>query len=127
MCYWICSGRAKLADFGLSTLKTSSASTTAGGFKGTVLWSAPELFKRGAKATIFSDIYSLGMVLWELASRKIPFADAKNPVIATTWVKSRGKGVSRKKHPKEFKQLIESCWDKEPSKGPTTDKSRSKV
>ena len=38
-------GHAKLADFGLSTLKTSSARTTAGGFKGTVLWSAPELFK----------------------------------------------------------------------------------
>ena len=55
-------GRAKLADFGLSTLKTSSASTTAGGFKGTPLWSAPELFKRGAKATAAADLYALAMV-----------------------------------------------------------------
>ena len=82
-------GRAKLADFGLSTLKTSSASTTAGGFKGTVLWSAPELFKRGAKATTAADIYSLAMVLWELASRQIPFADAATPAIAADWVKDR--------------------------------------
>ena len=115
-------GHAKLADFGLSTLKTSSASTTAGGFKGTVLWSAPELFRRGAKATIFSDMYSLGMVLWELASRKIPFADAENPMIAMDWVKSGEKEVIPEETPKEFKQLIESCWDKEPSKRPTADK-----
>jgi serine/threonine protein kinase len=112
------SGRAKLADFGLSTLKTSSASTTAGGFKGTVLWSAPELFKRGAKATVFSDIYSLGMVLWELASRKIPFADAATPAIAATWVAQGEQEIVPEETPQELKQLIESCWDKEPSKRP---------
>ncbi len=114
-------GHAKLADFGLSTLKTSSASTTAGGFKGTVLWSAPELFKRGAKATVFSDMYSLGMVLWELASRKIPFADAATPAIAATWVAQGEQEVVPEETPKEFKQLIESCWDKEPSKRPAAD------
>ncbi len=114
-------GRAKLADFGLSTLKTSSASTTAGGFKGTVLWSAPELFKRGAKATVFSDIYSLGMVLWELASRKIPFADAATPAIAVTWVAQGEQEVTPEETPEKFKQLIQSCWDKEPSKRPTAD------
>ncbi|MBS0350626.1 MAG: protein kinase [Proteobacteria bacterium] len=112
-------GRAKLADFGLSTLKTSSASTTAGGFKGTILWSAPELFKRGAKATVFSDIYSLGMVLWELASRKIPFADAATPAIAATWVAQGEQEIVPEETPKEFKQLIDSCWDKEPSKRPS--------
>lgn len=113
------SGRAKLADFGLSTLKTSSASTTASGFKGTVLWSAPELFKRGAKATVFSDIYSLGMVLWELASRKIPFADAANPMIAMDWVKSGEQEIVPEETPEKLKQLIELCWDKEPAKRPT--------
>ena len=115
-------GHAKLADFGLSTLKTSSASTTAGGFKGTVLWSAPELFERGQKATVFSDIYSLGMILWELASRKIPFADAATPAIAEKWAMRGDREIVPEETPKEFKQLIESCWDKEPSKRPTADK-----
>ena len=98
--------RAKLADFGLSTLKTSSASTTAGGFKGTVLWSAPELFKRGAKASVASDIYSLGMILWELVSRQIPFADAPTTAIAMDWVKSGEQENIPEGTPEEFKALF---------------------
>ena len=74
--------RAKLADFGLSTLKLSSASTTAGGLKGTPRWLSPELFKRGAKATTASDLYALAMIFWELITRQIPFADAPNQEVA---------------------------------------------
>jgi serine/threonine protein kinase len=113
--------RAKLADFGLSTLKTSSASTTAGGFKGTVLWSAPELFKRGAKASVASDIYSLGMILWELVSRQIPFADAATPEIAMDWVKSGEQENIPSGTPEDFKALILDCWDKDPAKRPKAD------
>jgi serine/threonine protein kinase len=113
--------RAKLADFGLSTLKTSSASTTAGGFKGTVLWSAPELFKRGAKANTASDIYSLGMILWELVSRQIPFADAATPAIAMDWVKSGEQENIPTGTPEDFKALILDCWDKDPAKRPQAD------
>ncbi|MBS0351103.1 MAG: protein kinase [Proteobacteria bacterium] len=113
--------RAKLADFGLSTLKTSSASTTAGGFKGTVLWSAPELFKRGAKANTASDIYSLGMILWELVSRQIPFADAATPAIAATWVAQGDQEIVPEGTPREFKSLILDCWDKDPAKRPKAD------
>ncbi|MBS0351026.1 MAG: protein kinase [Proteobacteria bacterium] len=115
------SGRAKLADFGLSTLKTSSVNTMTEGFKGTILWSAPELFKWGAKSSVASDIYSLGMVLWELASRKIPFANAPSAMIAMDWVKLGKQEIVPKETPEEFKQLIKACWDKEPSKRPTAD------
>jgi serine/threonine protein kinase len=113
--------RAKLADFGLSTLKTSSASTTVGGFKGTVLWSAPELFRRGAKANTASDIYSLGMILWELVSRQIPFADAATPAIAATWVAQGDQEIVPEGTPEEFKGLILDCWDKDPAKRPQAD------
>ncbi len=78
--------RAKLADFGLAKVKqeTSSQSTIA---KGTVLWMAPELFKRKAEVTAAADIWSLGMVLWELAAREIPFKDAQNQLQAMAWIK----------------------------------------
>ncbi len=42
---------------------------------GSVRWLAPET---SAKVPVFndkSDVFSLGMVLWEIASRKIPFGD----------------------------------------------------
>ena len=110
--------RAKLADFGLSTLKISSASTTAGGFKGTPLWAAPELFKRGSKATTASDLYALAMVFWELITRQIPFADAPNPAIAIDWVKSGEQETIPESTPEEFKAIILEGWHKDPTQRP---------
>ncbi len=110
--------RAKLADFGLAKVKqeTSSQSTVA---KGTVLWMAPELFKRRAEITTAADIWSLGMVLWELASREIPFKDAQNQLQAATWIKDGEKEEIPSDCPAELKGIIESCWDLTPGKRPT--------
>jgi TPR repeat protein/serine/threonine protein kinase len=114
-------GRAKLADFGLSTLKASSSSDTSGGLKGTVLWTAPELFKRGAKATTASDIYSLAMVLWELASRKVPFAEATSAGVAAAWVAQGEQETIPENAPEEFKSLILESWNKTPEKRPSAE------
>jgi serine/threonine protein kinase len=110
--------RAKLADFGLAKVKqeTSSQSTIA---KGTVLWMAPELFKRKAEVTEAADIWSLGMVLWELASREIPFKDAQNQLQAMGWIKDGEKEEIPSDCPAELKPIIESCWDLMPSQRPT--------
>ncbi|MBS0351037.1 MAG: protein kinase [Proteobacteria bacterium] len=110
--------RAKLADFGLSSLKTSSASTISSGFKGTPLWSAPELFKWGAKATTTSDLYSLAVVFWELITRKIPFAGAPNPTIAIEWVKEGAHEIIPEDTPEEFKAIMLDCWHKTPEQRP---------
>ncbi len=40
---------------------------------GTIQWMAPELFRRNAQFTQKSDIFSLGITFWELASRKFLF------------------------------------------------------
>ena len=109
--------RAKLADFGLAKVKqeTSSQSTIA---KGTVLWMAPELFKRKAEVTAATDIWSLGMVLWELSSREIPFKDAQNQLQAMGWIKDGEKEEIPTDCPAELKAIIESCWDLTPEKRP---------
>jgi len=75
--------RAKLADFGLATIKKETASraysvsktTESGRPKGSLLWMAPELFKRRAKSSKASDVYAYGMVMWEIASHVYPFAE----------------------------------------------------
>ncbi len=110
--------RAKLADFGLAKVKqeTSSQSTLA---KGTVLWMAPELFKRKAEVTAAADIWSLGMVLWELAARQIPFKDAQNQLQAMGWIKDGEKEEIPGDCPPGLKTIIESCWNLMPTERPT--------
>ena len=111
--------RAKLADFGLSTLKLSSTSTTAGGLKGTPRWLSPELFKRGTKATTASDIYALMMIFWELITRQIPFADAASQEVAIQWIMSGEQETIPEGTPEEYKALILEGWDKDPGKRPS--------
>ncbi|XP_026403266.1 serine/threonine-protein kinase EDR1-like isoform X2 [Papaver somniferum] len=63
----------KVGDFGLSPLKhTTFLSTNSG--KGT--WMAPEVI-RNEPANGKADVYSFGVILWELATSKIPWADLK--------------------------------------------------
>ncbi len=111
--------RAKLADFGLSTLKLSSASTTAGGQKGTPRWMSPELFKRGAKATTASDLYALAMIFWELITRQIPFADAANQEVALHWITAGEQEKIPEGTPEEFKAIILEGWHKDPDQRPS--------
>jgi len=58
--------RAKVADFGLSAKKIIGAT-------GTPLWMAPELLRGDSKNTAASDVYSFGIILYEVYSRKDPF------------------------------------------------------
>jgi eukaryotic-like serine/threonine-protein kinase len=75
-------GRIKVLDFGLAkhmtpgeiTLKTQSISTltSEGAIVGTMHYMAPELF-RGEPADARSDVWALGVVLYEIANGKRPF------------------------------------------------------
>ena len=72
-------GVAKLADFGIA--KAVSASTIIGGnnkVMGSVHYFSPEQ-ARGAYVDERSDIYSLGIVLYEMLTGKVPF-DGDNPI-----------------------------------------------
>lgn len=63
---------AKIADFGLTHTRAYSIQSI-GKISPAVAWCAPELF-REEKISEKSDIYSLGMVLWELFTRRKPSA-----------------------------------------------------
>jgi serine/threonine protein kinase len=108
--------RAKLADFGLAKVRISSQSS---GVKGTILWVAPELFNDEPQMTVHSDIYSFGMVLWELASRRLPYAKAPNQITAARWIEKGKKEEIPSDCLPAFKSIIESCWESPPTKRPT--------
>ena len=68
-------GHAKIADFGISRFKDpfkSFISVTHTG--GTPQYMAPELFN-GMRVNEKCDVYSLGCILYECLSRRVPFQD----------------------------------------------------
>lgn len=62
---------AKVGDFGLAQYVVPSPKQYLGGW----LWLAPEVLKENGQYTVESDVYSFAIILWELASRTIPFAE----------------------------------------------------
>lgn len=111
---------AKISDFGMAKLKVETSSSTKTQAKGTIRWQAPELFKRNAQATESSDVYSMGMIFWEMTNRKIPFEDG-NEITVMGWLKDGEKENIPEECPKDFGSLIQECWQA-PSLRPTAQK-----
>ncbi len=68
-------GRVKLMDLGLAWATDARPGT--GGFFGSIAYAAPEIL-RNRPAGKASDLYSLGVVLYELLTGQHPFADVLN-------------------------------------------------
>jgi serine/threonine-protein kinase len=66
-------GAVKLTDFGIARAAGKSSHTATGILKGKVLYMAPE-YARARSLDHRADLYSLGVVLYELASGKRPFS-----------------------------------------------------
>lgn len=64
--------RAKVTDFGIALAATSSTITNAGSIIGSVHYFAPEQ-ARGGYTDEKSDLYSLGIVMYEMATGRVPF------------------------------------------------------
>lgn len=65
-------GRVKITDFGIATALNSNELTQTNSVMGSVHYLPPEQ-ANGSGATIKSDIYSLGILMFELLTGKIPF------------------------------------------------------
>jgi len=70
----------KVSDFGLAKWKHEAATETATGTRREpVAYMAPEVLKDANVArTVKYDVYSFGILLWELLAGKRPFEDGKD-------------------------------------------------
>ena len=65
-------GLAKVADFGVAKAEELSTITLTGSFFGTLQYAAPERFE--GEGDIRSDIYSVGIILYQMLTGTVPFA-----------------------------------------------------
>lgn len=107
---------AKLSDFGLSKTRATSVKTTLRKSEAT-RWLAPECFTRGGVYTAQSDIYSYGVILWELVTGKRPYAGATDAEIPERTIKGKRDTLDGISEP--YASLIKGCWTIDPAKRPT--------
>ncbi|CAN6975913.1 unnamed protein product [Brassica oleracea var. botrytis] len=105
----------KIADFGIAC--EEEYCDMLADDPGTYRWMAPEMIKRkphGRKA----DVYSFGLVLWEMVAGAIPYEDM-NPIQAAFAVVHKNiRPAVPGDCPAAMKALIEQCWSVAPDKRP---------
>ncbi|KAL0347929.1 UNVERIFIED_CONTAM: Serine/threonine-protein kinase EDR1 [Sesamum angustifolium] len=106
----------KVGDFGLSRLKHNtflSSKSTAG----TPEWMAPEVL-RNEPSNEKCDVYSFGVILWELATLKLPWS-GMNPmqVVGAVGFQNRRLDIPKEVDPL-VARIIWECWQTDPNLRP---------
>jgi len=122
------SGRVKVADFGLAEVKLMQAKPMAIGeegsgkdapmvIEGSIPWMAPECF-RNESYTEKADIYSFGVILWELLTGQPPWK-SMSPWAITFQVGLKGRRLEiPNSAPGTMRKLMEQCFLDEPTARP---------
>ncbi len=116
-------GRAVVLDFGLAkrelmedegtTESLSIAATATGVIMGTPTYLSPEVLQ-GGRATAQSDIWALGVVLYDMASGNLPFQGRSIAELCGAILKDTPEPLSERVHP-GLRAVIQRCLAKEPS------------
>ena len=108
-------GTVKLSDFGIAVANDAMQITHKNAVLGSVHYLAPEL-SRGKQATMQSDIYSLGIVFYELLTGDVPFKGETPVQVALKHIKEEIPSV-RRFNP-EIPQSVENIIIKSTAKNP---------
>jgi serine/threonine protein kinase len=113
----------KISDFGLSLHLTKDL--VCRGFKGNVKYSPPEILRARYDKTISiypysekTDVYSFGLMLWELVSLKQLFPTIKGKEELTRHVLAGFRPPLEPDWPVSLQELLALCWHQDPDKRP---------
>lgn len=107
----------KVGDLGLSKVKCQTL--ISGGVRGTLPWMAPELLN-GSSSLVSEkvDVFSFGIVMWELLTGEEPYADLHYGAIIGGIVSNTLRPPVPESCDPEWRLLMERCWSAEPSERP---------
>ncbi|XP_065113153.1 mitogen-activated protein kinase kinase kinase 7 isoform X2 [Paramisgurnus dabryanus] len=105
----------KICDFGTACdIQTHMTNN-----KGSAAWMAPEVFE-GNNYSEKCDVFSWGIILWEVITRRKPFDEIGGPAFRIMWAVHRGTRPPLIKNlPKPIESLMTRCWSKDPSQRPS--------
>uniref|UniRef100_A0A667XXB0 Mitogen-activated protein kinase kinase kinase 7 n=1 Tax=Myripristis murdjan TaxID=586833 RepID=A0A667XXB0_9TELE len=111
----------KICDFGTACdIQTHMTNT-----KGSAAWMAPEVFE-GSNYSEKCDVFSWGIILWEVITRKKPFDEIGGSAFCIMWAVHRGtRPPLIKDLPEPIEVLMTRCWDKEPCQRPSMEEVKN--
>ncbi|XP_047970706.1 uncharacterized protein LOC125213943 isoform X1 [Salvia hispanica] len=108
----------KVGDFGLSKIKRNTL--VSGGVRGTLPWMAPELLNGSSnKVSEKVDVFSFGIVLWEILTGEEPYANMHYGAIIGGIVNNTLRPTIPSYCDSEWRRLMEECWAPNPSLRPS--------
>ncbi|VFQ58750.1 unnamed protein product [Cuscuta campestris] len=108
----------KVGDFGLSKIKRNTL--VSGGVRGTLPWMAPELLNGSSnKVSEKVDVFSFGIVLWEILTGEEPYANMHYGAIIGGIVSNTLRPSIPSQCDPEWRNLMEECWAPNPSSRPS--------
>ncbi|RIB21664.1 kinase-like domain-containing protein [Gigaspora rosea] len=110
-----------VADFGLSSYSDNKPIIPSKSIVGMPAYTEPQYFWNPSYAyDKKSDIYSLGVIFWEISSGEPPFRSFTSIEAIAIHIFQGHREKHVKGTPSQYIELYEKCWDVDPSKRPET-------